>query len=307
MKRQLIAQHFASQLRDRSQPQIAGFRLVSVNDSDTVIRFGRFCILPRTRQFLAEGRPVEVGSRAFDVLMVLVEARGELVSKDEIMNEVWPTTSVEKTNLRVQISLLRKALGKDADIIKNVPGRGYIFAAPLTTVSNEPGALTPATSKPEQDRQVLTSTLSSTVGRQLIVSRMDVRHKEGQPAVAVIDDDPNVREALHGLLQSVGLRADVFGTVQEFLAAAEPRRFGCLVLDVRLPGQSGLDFLDDLTKANVRLPVIFISGFADVPMSVRAMKAGAFEFLTKPVRHQDLLDAIQLAIESRLEQPPETQ
>jgi FixJ family two-component response regulator len=127
---------------------------------------------------------------------------------------------------------------------------------------------------------------------------MDVRHKEGQPAVAVIDDDPNVREALHGLLQSVGLRADVFSTVQEFLAAAEPRRFGCLVLDIRLPGQSGLDFLDDLTKANVRLPVIFISGFADVPVSVRAMKAGAFEFLTKPVHHQDLLDAVQRALES---------
>ena len=136
---------------------------------------------------------------------------------------------------------------------------------------------------------------------------MDGRHKEAQPTVAVIDDDPDVREALHGLLQSVGLRAEAFGAVQEFLAEAEPGRFECLVLDVRLPGQSGLDFLDDLTKAKVRLPVIFISGVADVPMSVRAMKAGAFEFLTKPVRHQDLLDAIQLAIESRREQRSETQ
>jgi FixJ family two-component response regulator len=127
---------------------------------------------------------------------------------------------------------------------------------------------------------------------------MDGRHKEPQPTVAVIDDDPDVREALHGLLQSVGLRAQAFGAVQEFLAEAEPGRFGCLVLDVRLPGQSGLDFLDDLTKAKVRLPVIFISGFADVPMSVRAMKAGAFEFLTKPIRHQDLLEAVQRALES---------
>jgi FixJ family two-component response regulator len=118
-----------------------------------------------------------------------------------------------------------------------------------------------------------------------------------QPTVAVIDDDPEVREALQGLLQSVGLRVQAFGAVQEFLAEAEPGRFGCLVLDVRLPGRSGLDFFDDLTKANIQLPVIFISGYADVPMSVRAMKAGAFEFLTKPVRDQDLLDAIQRALD----------
>jgi FixJ family two-component response regulator len=118
-----------------------------------------------------------------------------------------------------------------------------------------------------------------------------------QPTVAVIDDDPEVRESLQGLLQSVGLHVQAFGAVQEFLAEAEPGHFGCLVLDVRLPGRSGLDFFDDLTKANIQLPVIFISGHADVPMSVRAMKAGAFEFLTKPVRHQDLLDAIQRALE----------
>jgi FixJ family two-component response regulator len=136
---------------------------------------------------------------------------------------------------------------------------------------------------------------------------LTVPREHVQPTVAVIDDDPEVREALQGLLQSVGLRAQAFGAVQEFLAEAEPGRFGCLVLDVRLPGRSGLDFLDDVTKANMQLPVILISGYADVPMSVRAMKAGAFEFLTKPVRHQDLLDAIQLAIASRIEQRPATQ
>jgi DNA-binding response OmpR family regulator len=301
MKRQSIAQHFARQPTDRSYRRTAGHRQVSANDNDTIIRFGRFCILPRIRQFLAEGRPVEVGSRAFDLLMVLVEARGELVSKDEIMSGVWPTTLVDETNLRVQISLLRKALGKDGDIIKNVPGRGYVLVAPVAIVSHEPGALTPTRSKPARDGQVLPSTLSSTSRRRSIGSRTEV------PTVAVIDDDPDVRESLHGLLQSVGLRAQVFGAVQEFLAEAEPGRFGCLVLDVRLPGRSGLNFLDDLTKASLQLPVICISGYADVPMSVRAMKAGAFEFLSKPVRHQDLLDAVQLAIESRLEQCPETQ
>jgi FixJ family two-component response regulator len=113
----------------------------------------------------------------------------------------------------------------------------------------------------------------------------------------VIDDDQEIREAIRSLLRSVGLRVELFASVREFLDTGSPNAPGCLVLDVRLPGRSGLDFQDDLTKANVRLPIIFISGYADVPMSVRAMKAGAVEFLTKPVRHQDLLDAIELAIE----------
>jgi FixJ family two-component response regulator len=120
---------------------------------------------------------------------------------------------------------------------------------------------------------------------------------EARPIVVVIDDDQGIREALQGLLRSVGLRVELFGSVQEFLDCAHADVPGCLVLDVRLPGRSGLDFHEDLVKANIHLPVIFISGHADVPMSVRAMKAGAVEFLTKPVRHQDLLDAIQRAIE----------
>jgi FixJ family two-component response regulator len=115
--------------------------------------------------------------------------------------------------------------------------------------------------------------------------------------VVVVDDDLDIREALEGLLRSVGLRVELFASAQEFLDHPFPGRPACLVLDVRLPGRSGLDFHDDLVKRNMHLPVIFISGHADVPMSVRAMKAGAVEFLTKPVRHQDLLDAIQLAIE----------
>jgi len=120
--------------------------------------------------------------------------------------------------------------------------------------------------------------------------------REAQPTVVVIDDDRDIREALQGLLRSVGLCVELFASVQEFLDSGQPPGPGCFVLDVRLPGRSGLDFLDDLVRANVHLPVVFISGHADVQMSVRAMKAGAIEFLTKPVRHQDLLDAIQRAI-----------
>jgi RNA polymerase sigma factor (sigma-70 family) len=118
-----------------------------------------------------------------------------------------------------------------------------------------------------------------------------------EPTVVVIDDDEEIREGLQGLLGSVGLRVELFASVQGFLGSGRPDRPGCLVLDVRLPGRSGLDFHEDLAVANVHMPVIFISGHADVPMSVRAMKAGAVEFLTKPVRHQDLLDAIQRALD----------
>jgi RNA polymerase sigma factor (sigma-70 family) len=125
---------------------------------------------------------------------------------------------------------------------------------------------------------------------------MTTPNDAAQPTVAVVDDDPDIREALLGLLQSVGLRVEVFASVQEFLASAYIERPGCLVLDVRLPGRSGLDLQDELAKANLQLPIIFISGHADIPMTVRAMKAGAVEFLTKPVRDQDLLDAIQWAI-----------
>jgi RNA polymerase sigma factor (sigma-70 family) len=126
---------------------------------------------------------------------------------------------------------------------------------------------------------------------------MPRRDDQAQPTVVVIDDDPAIREALQSLLRSVGLRVELFASVQEFLSSARPDHPGCLVLDVRLPGRSGLDFQDEMAKANVHLPVIFITGHGDVPMSVRAMKAGAIEFLTKPFRDQDLLDAIQLAIE----------
>jgi FixJ family two-component response regulator len=122
------------------------------------------------------------------------------------------------------------------------------------------------------------------------------QRKEDHSIVAVIDDDKDVRDALADLLQSVGLRAELFASVQEFLDRAVSSRPACLVLDVRLPVRSGLDFQQDLIREAVKLPVVFISGHADIPSSVRAMKAGAIEFLTKPVRPQELLDAIQLAI-----------
>lgn len=124
-----------------------------------------------------------------------------------------------------------------------------------------------------------------------------IAHPEKVAAVvAVIDDDQGIREALDGMLRSVGLQVECFASAQEFLAKDDRDKFGCIVLDVHLPGRNGLDFLDDLAALHVTTPVIVISGFADVPMSVRAMKAGAIEFLTKPVRAMDLLAAVEEAV-----------
>jgi len=120
---------------------------------------------------------------------------------------------------------------------------------------------------------------------------------EDQPTVFVIDDDASVRDAIKGVLKSVGLRAETFASTQDFLRKWQPDRPSCLVLDVRLPGLSGLDFQQELTRANIGIPIIFLTGYGDVPMTVRAMKAGAVEFLTKPFRDQDLLDAIQEALD----------
>jgi FixJ family two-component response regulator len=118
-----------------------------------------------------------------------------------------------------------------------------------------------------------------------------------EPIVFVIDDDASVREALRGLFRSVGLRVEVFGSASEFLQSKIPDVAGCLILDIRLPRLSGLEFQADLVKAGILIPIIFMTGHGDIPMSVKAMKAGAVDFLTKPFRDQDMLDAVAMAIE----------
>jgi FixJ family two-component response regulator len=120
--------------------------------------------------------------------------------------------------------------------------------------------------------------------------------KEQSSTVIVIDDDPEVRNSLDSLLRSMGFQVKLLSSVSEFLALDQPKEPTCLVLDVRLPGQSGLDFQRELSAARRQLPIIFITGHGDIPMSVRAMKGGAIEFLTKPFRDQDLLDAIQIGL-----------
>jgi FixJ family two-component response regulator len=120
---------------------------------------------------------------------------------------------------------------------------------------------------------------------------------EPHSIVFVVDDDASLREALSRLIRSVGLQVELFASAQEFLQRKQSDVPGCLILDVRLPGISGLEFQRKLAEAKILIPIIFITGHGDIQMSVRAMKAGAVEFLTKPFRHQDLLDAIQLALE----------
>ena len=120
---------------------------------------------------------------------------------------------------------------------------------------------------------------------------------DSQSIVFVIDDDASLRKALSNLFRSVGLRAEIFGSAPEFLESRLPDVPSCLVLDIRLPGVSGLDFQTELAKANIHIPIIFMTGHGDIPMTVRAMKAGAVDFLTKPFRDQDILDAVAAAIE----------
>jgi FixJ family two-component response regulator len=120
---------------------------------------------------------------------------------------------------------------------------------------------------------------------------------EDQPTVFVIDDDVSVRDAIQGMARSVGLRAETFASTQEFLRTWPRDGPSCLVLDVRLSGMSGLDFQHELSKETIRIPIIFLTGYGDIPMTVQAMKAGAVEFLTKPFRDQALLDAIQQALD----------
>ncbi|MGR9432745.1 response regulator transcription factor [Rhizobium leguminosarum] len=119
---------------------------------------------------------------------------------------------------------------------------------------------------------------------------------EAPATIIVIDDDPEIREALGSLLRSVGFAVNLLASVGDFLRSERPDGPTCLVLDVRLPGQSGLDFQLELSRENIQLPIVFITGHGDIPMSVQAMKGGAVEFLTKPFRDQDLLDAVNVGL-----------
>lgn len=257
---------------------------------ETRMTFGRLAIIPGARVLLRDGEPVELGSRAYDLLVVLLNARGAVVSKREIMKHVWPSTVVEDSNLRFQISSLRRALGEQRDFIKTIPGRGYLLAAEFNVAQNGPS--TGVEAETPVERLGLLS--NGMVGDHECSS--DPGSDSRRPTVAIVDDDGSTREALHALIRSIGLRAESFSSVAAFLGRARPSHPECLILDVWLPGQTGLELQTELRETGSKFPVIFISGHADVHTCVRAMKGGAFDFLTKPVRHQELIETIRLAI-----------
>ena len=129
------------------------------------------------------------------------------------------------------------------------------------------------------------------------MGRTESRMIQSEPQIYIVENDPSLRSALRNLLKSVALHAQFFNSALEFKTAERPDILSCLILDVRLPGMSGLDLQRELNSSNIHIPIIFITGHGDIPMAVRAMKAGAVEFLTKPFRDQDLLDAIQVALD----------
>jgi DNA-binding response OmpR family regulator len=255
-----------------------------IDGQESTLRFRRFCVMPGSRVLLCGGRPVPIGSRAFDLLMALLRARGTIVEKNDIVKCVWPSTIVDDSNVRFQVAALRRVLGQDGDMIKSIPGRGYLFAEDDVTEDAAPAPVVQASES---------ETVQVPRWLRLLPN---LETSTAAPYVAVVDDEPDIREALVGLIQSAGLCAEAFPSVRAFLDCDRPSPPGCLVLDAWLPEHGGLEFQADLAKANIRLPLIFISGHADVAMSVRAMKAGAIEFLTKPVRHEELLNAIRFAM-----------
>lgn len=240
--------------------------------------------MPGARLLLRERQRIAIGSRAFDLLVVLLKSRGNLVTTAELVRAIWPGTVVAESNLRFQVACLRSVLRSDRDVIKTIPGRGYLLAAEDAADSSDsgpPGG--PLRSMPSTESESLNG---GTCHEQ----------EPRVPVIVVIDDDLATREALEGLVRSAGWRVELFASVGAFMDFKRDSPPHCLILDVWMPGRSGLEFQADLAKTGLTVPVIFISGHADVPMSVRAMKAGAIEFLTKPVRHEDLLEAIGRAV-----------
>jgi len=220
MEQLLIPRQFAHQPILQSDPPSTNGHDVSVS-GDAVIRFCRFCVIPQARQLLVDGQPVELGSRAFDLLMVLIGAPGTLITKKEIMSRVWSDRVVEESNLKVQMSALRRVLNADENVIKTVHGRGYVFTSEVTTASIKRDALARPSSEPTPPQlgpapPTSLSARSSPRRQWATASRMIVPDEKAQPVVVVIDDDPDVRDALQGLLRAAGLRVESFASVQEF-------------------------------------------------------------------------------------------
>ena len=283
-----------------TQPNVDHESAHRVTQRGLSYQFGRFHALTDTRRLLLEGEITELCAPAFDLLIALIEARGKLVTCESMFKRLRPGEKMDPSFVWVQMSRLRTALRDDGCFIKTVPGQGYVFAADVAVVTYDDSSSTDTnTRSPLYRNQAVTSKAPDpTVRRWLESPGSALREDDDWRTVILIDDDSGVRDAVQSLLRSAGLRAVAFNSIQQFVTNIGPNLPGCLLLDIMLPDQSGLDFFEGIARANVYLPVIFITGHADIAMSVKAMKFGATDFLVKPVQPQDLLNAIQLAIES---------
>ena len=262
-----------------------------------MIRIANVTVSLALREIQQHGVPVKVGSRAFDILEQLILARGQLVSKDQLLAQVWPGAVVEENNLQVHISALRKALGAGRERIRTVPGRGYRLVLDAEPAPAEPP---PATGRDSLliallERLGLNDMLEQPVASPTARPAPPVNAAHG-PIVYVVDDEASVRDALSRLLRSVGMTVQTFSCAEDFLATPFEQRVACLVLDVNLGTDSGFDLQGELQRLGCELPIIFMTGYGTIPLSVKAIKAGAWEFLTKPFDEGELLGAIDTAL-----------
>lgn len=237
---------------------------------------GRLCAFPADRLMTIDGRPVTVGSRAFDLLLALLDSSGSLVSKDDLIRRVWPTTRVDDCNLRTQMAALRRAMGPVRHAIRTVPGRGYMFAPALARL--HPAPLSPKSvpelrgdddSAPNFDRRAVA----------------DVR-------IAVIDSDDDARGRVRTLLEHLGVPTDEFSSAAEFAVRESDQPYLCVIVEQWLQGGDGMNLLRDLLEHQSVAHVIVTSAYPDVHAAVQAMKMGASDFLPKPVQGRDLVQAV---------------
>ncbi len=259
-----------------------------------MMRIGNVTISLARREIHQGAVLIKVGSRAFDILEVLLAANGQLVSKDELLARVWPGSVVEENNLQVHISALRKALGEARERIRTVPGRGYRLVLDLAPDAQPPVAT---------GRDTLLIALLERLGLHDMLDTPGTTAPEqppvqahGEPVVYVVDDEASVRDALSRLLRSADIAVRTFASADAFLASDFEQRLACLVLDVNLQAGTGFDLQAHLRRRGSTLPIIFMTGYGTIPMSVKAIKAGAQEFLTKPFDESELLNAIDRAL-----------
>lgn len=233
-----------------------------------MIRIGNAQVSLERREVFVDGRPILLGGRAFEVLATLIKAKGRVVGKDELFSQVWAGTVVEDNNLQVQVSLLRKAFG-DRGLIQTVPRRGYRLAAEISF--EVPG------------------TLSAQSPLCAGADTVELFDEHFNVPVLVVDDDPSLRTALGRLLRSQDIPHQLFASAEALFEARLETPCACLLLDMHLPDTSGLEVQDTLRRLALPWPIVFMTGFGTIPMTVQAMRAGAVEFLTKPFDEDQLL------------------